>query len=43
MKEIVNDKLIVSVIKSKATSHDVFVQDKVVTVVNFSPNVLDDI
>ena len=25
MKEIVNDKLIVSVIKSKATSHDVFV------------------
>ena len=25
MKEIVNDELIVSVIKSKATSHDVFV------------------
>ena len=27
-KEIVNDELIVSVIDIKATSHDIFVQDK---------------
>ena len=40
-KEIVNDKLIVSVIDIKATSHDILIQDKVVTV-NFSTNVLDN-
>ena len=40
-KEIVNDELIVSVIDIKATSHDVIIQDKVVTV-NFSTNVLDN-
>ena len=40
-KEIVNDELIVSVIDIKATSHDILIQDKVVTV-NFSTNVLDN-
>ena len=40
-KEIVNDELIVSVIDIKATSHDILIQDKVVTV-NYFTNVLDN-
>ena len=40
IKEIVNDELIVSVIDIKATSHNILIQDKVVTV-NFFTNVLD--
>ena len=36
-----NDELIVGIDDIKATSHDVIIQDKVVTV-NFSTNVLDN-
>ena len=41
-KEIVNDELIVSVVKMKATSHDIFVQDKLIAVINFASSILDE-
>ena len=38
-----NDELIVSVvINVKATSHDIFVQDKLIAVINFASSILDE-
>ena len=37
-----NDELIVSVVNVKATSHDIFVQDKLIAVINFASSILDE-